>query len=146
VNRFAETLAEALRDTPVRVFLISPGLVQTAMTRDQFADDAPWTPPELAPRLAHVIASGRADGLAGRYIHAEHDDIEDLILQPRRAAVLSIVRQSAPRYRAAEKRGIIAIWRQALRRTPLAWSEGESAAQGRALQGLPLHRLRSPSL
>jgi 3-oxoacyl-[acyl-carrier protein] reductase len=83
VNRFAETLAEALRDTPVRVFLISPGLVQTAMTRDQFADDAPWTPPELAPRLAHVIASGRADGLAGRYIHAEHDDIEDLI---RRAA------------------------------------------------------------
>ena len=79
VNRFAETLAEALRDTPVRVFLISPGLVQTAMTSDHFPDDAPWTPPELAPRLARVLASGRADELAGRYIHAEHDDIEDLI-------------------------------------------------------------------
>ena len=26
-----------------------------------------------------VLASGRADALAGRYIHAEHDDIEDLI-------------------------------------------------------------------
>jgi hypothetical protein len=26
-----------------------------------------------------VLASGRADELAGRYIHAEHDDIEDLI-------------------------------------------------------------------
>jgi hypothetical protein len=26
-----------------------------------------------------VLASGRADRLAGRYIHAEHDDIEDLI-------------------------------------------------------------------
>ena len=44
-----------------------------------FGDDMPWTPPELAPRLVHVLASGRADALAGRYIHAEHDDIEDLI-------------------------------------------------------------------
>ena len=57
VNRFAETLAEALRDTPVRVFLISPGLVKTAMTSDHFPDDAPWTPPELAPSLARVLAS-----------------------------------------------------------------------------------------
>ena len=32
LNRFAETLAESLQDTAVRVFLISPGLVQTAMT------------------------------------------------------------------------------------------------------------------
>lgn len=82
-NRFAETLAKALEDTPVRVFLISPGLVRTEMTDDNFADDAPWTPPELAPRLVRVLASGRADRLSGRYIHAEHDDIEDLI---RRAA------------------------------------------------------------
>jgi hypothetical protein len=27
----------------------------------------------------HVLASGRADELAGRYLHAEHDDIEELI-------------------------------------------------------------------
>jgi hypothetical protein len=26
-----------------------------------------------------VLASGRADALAGRYVHAEHDDVEDLI-------------------------------------------------------------------
>jgi hypothetical protein len=26
-----------------------------------------------------VLASGRADRLSGRYIHAEHDDVEDLI-------------------------------------------------------------------
>ncbi len=26
-----------------------------------------------------MLASGRADALSGRYIHAEHDDIEDLI-------------------------------------------------------------------
>jgi hypothetical protein len=48
------------------------------MTGD-FAEDAPWTPPELAPQLVRVLASGRADALAGRYLHAEHDDIEDLI-------------------------------------------------------------------
>jgi hypothetical protein len=49
------------------------------MTDDAFSDDAPWTPPELAPELVRVLASGRADALAGRYIHAEHDDIDDLI-------------------------------------------------------------------
>ena len=78
-NRFAETLARSLEDTPVRVFVISPGLVQTEMTSDSFGDDAPWTPPELAPRLVCVLASGRADALAGRYLHAEHDDVDDLI-------------------------------------------------------------------
>jgi NAD(P)-dependent dehydrogenase (short-subunit alcohol dehydrogenase family) len=78
-NRFAETLAKALEETPVRVFVISPGLVRTEMTDDSFSDDAPWTPPELAPRLVHVLASGRADALAGRYLHAEHDDVEELI-------------------------------------------------------------------
>jgi hypothetical protein len=60
------------------VFTISPGLVKTDMT-ESFGEGAPWTPPELAPRLVRVLASGRADALSGRYIHAEHDDIEDLI-------------------------------------------------------------------
>jgi NADP-dependent 3-hydroxy acid dehydrogenase YdfG len=40
-NRLAETLAESLKDTPLRVFLISPGLVRTEMTEEHFADDAP---------------------------------------------------------------------------------------------------------
>ena len=78
LGRFTETLAAALGTLGVRVFLISPGLVRTDMT-DKFGDGAPWTPPELAPRLVRVLASGRADALAGRYLHAEHDDIEDLI-------------------------------------------------------------------
>jgi len=77
VCRYAETLAGELRDL-IPVFVISPGLVRTDMT-ERFGDDMPWTPPELAPRLVRVLASGRADALAGRYLHAEHDDIEDLI-------------------------------------------------------------------
>ena len=63
----------------IPVFFFSPGLVRTEMTEGCFGDDAPWTPPELAPQLVRVLATGRADALAGRYIHAEHDDIEDLI-------------------------------------------------------------------
>jgi 3-oxoacyl-[acyl-carrier protein] reductase len=77
VCRYGETLAHELRGR-IPVFFFSPGLVRTRMT-DDFADDAPWTPPELAPRLVRVLASGRADALAGRYLHAEHDDIEELI-------------------------------------------------------------------
>ena len=77
VCRYGETLANEL-DGRLPVFFFSPGLVRTEMTGDA-PDDLPWTPPELAPRLVRVLASGRADALAGRYIHAEHDDIEDLI-------------------------------------------------------------------
>jgi 3-oxoacyl-[acyl-carrier protein] reductase len=77
VARYGETLANELRGR-IPVFFFSPGLVKTEMTGG-FGDDAPWTPPELAPRLVRVLASGQADALAGRYLHAEHDDIEDLI-------------------------------------------------------------------
>lgn len=76
--RFGETLAGQLRESGISVFVFSPGLVRTEMT-ERFGDDMPWTPPELAPRLVRVLASGRADALAGRYLHAEHDDVEDLI-------------------------------------------------------------------
>jgi 3-oxoacyl-[acyl-carrier protein] reductase len=79
LGRFSEAAAAALEPLGIRVFLISPGLVRTAMTGANFPDDAPWTPPELAPQLVRVLASGRADALAGRYVHAEHDDIDDLI-------------------------------------------------------------------
>jgi len=78
VWRYGETLANELRDR-IPVFVISPGLVRTAMTEGVFPDGAPWTPPELAPRLVRVLAAGHADALAGRYLHAEHDDVEELI-------------------------------------------------------------------
>jgi NAD(P)-dependent dehydrogenase (short-subunit alcohol dehydrogenase family) len=77
VCRYGETLANELRDR-IPVFFFSPGLVRTDMT-DSFGDDAPWTPPELAPRLVRALAGGRADALAGRYHPPEHDDIDDLV-------------------------------------------------------------------
>jgi 3-oxoacyl-[acyl-carrier protein] reductase len=78
LGRFGELLAGQVAEFGIAVFTISPGLVRTEMT-NSFGDNVPWTPPELAPRLVRALASGRADRLAGRYIHAEHDDIDSLI-------------------------------------------------------------------
>jgi 3-oxoacyl-[acyl-carrier protein] reductase len=77
VVRYAETLNAELAGR-IPVFLISPGLVRTAMTDGMFPDDAPWTPPECAPNLVVALASGEFDPLAGRYLHAEHDPPEQL--------------------------------------------------------------------
>jgi 3-oxoacyl-[acyl-carrier protein] reductase len=75
--RFAETLANQLEGR-IPVFPISPGLVRSEMTEGRFPEDAPWTPPECAPRLVRALASGRFDRLSGRYLHAEHDPPEEL--------------------------------------------------------------------
>jgi 3-oxoacyl-[acyl-carrier protein] reductase len=77
VCRYGETLANELQGR-IPVFFFSPGLVRTEMT-SWAPDDAPWTPPELAPELVRKLASGRYDALAGRYLHAEHDDLDDLL-------------------------------------------------------------------
>ena len=76
VCRYGETLNNRLE---LPVFVISPGLVRTELTEGRHGDDAPWTPPELAPELVRKLATGRYDALAGRYIHAEHDDVDDLL-------------------------------------------------------------------
>jgi NAD(P)-dependent dehydrogenase (short-subunit alcohol dehydrogenase family) len=78
VCRYAEVLNNELEGR-IPVFMISPGLVRTAMTEGSVPDDAPWTPPECAPRLVRALASGRYDALAGRYLHAEHDDVDELL-------------------------------------------------------------------
>lgn len=77
VGRFGETLALAVAEHGIKVFVISPGLVRTEMT-GRFSEDAPWTPPELAPRLVLELSTGRFDALSGRYIHAEHDPPDEL--------------------------------------------------------------------
>ena len=78
VTRFGETLAGQLEPFGIPVFPISPGLVRSEMTEGVFPDDAPWTPPEAAPRLVRALASGRFDALSGRYLHAEHDPPEEV--------------------------------------------------------------------
>ena len=78
VGRFGEVLARQVESHGVKVFVISPGLVRTELIGDQVPDDAPWTPPELAPRLVLELASGRFDALSGRYLHAEHDPPDEL--------------------------------------------------------------------
>jgi NAD(P)-dependent dehydrogenase (short-subunit alcohol dehydrogenase family) len=77
VCRYGEMLAAELAGR-IPVFFFSPGLVRTELTSGA-PDDAPWTPPELAPRLVAALATGRYDALAGRYLHAEHDDLDDLL-------------------------------------------------------------------
>ncbi len=77
VVRYGETLNAELGGR-IPVFVFSPGLVRTEMTAS-FPDDAPWTPPECAPTLVRKLATGRYDALAGRYLHAEHDDVDDLL-------------------------------------------------------------------
>jgi len=78
VCRYGETLANELAGR-IPVFFFSPGLVRTEMTAGALGDDAPWTPPELAPELVRKLATGNYDALAGRYLHAEHDDVDDLL-------------------------------------------------------------------
>jgi 3-oxoacyl-[acyl-carrier protein] reductase len=85
LHRYTELLAAPMREHGIGVFEVAPGLVRTEMTAS-FPEDAPWTPPELAPRLIRAIAEGRLDGLEGRYLHAEHDPLDDL---ERRAAEIA---------------------------------------------------------
>jgi NAD(P)-dependent dehydrogenase (short-subunit alcohol dehydrogenase family) len=75
--RLGNVLAEQLEPHGIPVFVISPGLVRTEMTKAA-PDDLPWTPPECAPRLVRALASGRFDRLSGRYLHAEHDPPAEL--------------------------------------------------------------------
>jgi 3-oxoacyl-[acyl-carrier protein] reductase len=79
VCRYGETLNAELGGR-IPVFFFSPGLVRTEMTAS-FPEDAPWTPPECAPDLVRKLATGRYDALAGRYLHAEHDDVDDLLIR-----------------------------------------------------------------
>jgi 3-oxoacyl-[acyl-carrier protein] reductase len=78
VCRYGEMLANELADR-IPVFFFSPGLVRTDLNAGALPDDAPWTPPELAPELVRKLATGRYDALAGRYLHAEHDDLDRLL-------------------------------------------------------------------
>ena len=79
-RRSAATASRSPRELAGRipVFFFSPGLVRTDMTswasRGRALDAA-----GAAPQLVAALATGRYDALAGRYLHAEHDDLDDLL-------------------------------------------------------------------
>jgi NAD(P)-dependent dehydrogenase (short-subunit alcohol dehydrogenase family) len=93
LTRFTENLAAELINTGVSVFAISPGTVRTAMTEYVLESDAgrkwlPWfrklfdrgldVPAEKAAQLVVQLATGRADGLSGRFIDVS-DDLAKLL-------------------------------------------------------------------
>ena len=81
--RWNSCLAEGAKAFGVSAFVISPGLVATDMTdRPQFADIPAdqWVPIEKTGELVVALASGKADVLAGRFIHAL-DDLDSLVKQ-----------------------------------------------------------------
>jgi NAD(P)-dependent dehydrogenase (short-subunit alcohol dehydrogenase family) len=86
--RLTENLAVELADSGVSVFAIQPGTVRTAMTDAALRDESaafwlPWlaqtfqegrdVPPEKAAQLVLFLASGRADGLSGRFFDVAED-------------------------------------------------------------------------
>lgn len=90
--RFTETLSLETRDYGVSVFAVSPGTVRTSMSEGGMSPEGrkwlPWfakifedgrdVPADLAVNLVLSLASGRADALAGRYIHIT-DNLDELI-------------------------------------------------------------------
>jgi NAD(P)-dependent dehydrogenase (short-subunit alcohol dehydrogenase family) len=88
VLSLTEALAAAAGSHGVKVFAISPGYVDTDMTRrmHELAAGETWAgtlgsgetvDPDRTVRLVLFLASGRGDALSGRYIHAL-DDVEEL--------------------------------------------------------------------
>jgi NAD(P)-dependent dehydrogenase (short-subunit alcohol dehydrogenase family) len=76
--RMTEALAAALEGSDVRAFDVSPGVVDTPMTRAMamwqgFED---WTPPEKVVELVTAIAAGDLDAWSGRFLRAGADDLE----------------------------------------------------------------------
>jgi NAD(P)-dependent dehydrogenase (short-subunit alcohol dehydrogenase family) len=91
--RLVETVGAELAGTGVSAFGISPGLVATDMTEFPEALLArhpelrgkarrEGRPPEDCARLVRDLASGRYDGLSGRYLHVRDDLDAALVAVP----------------------------------------------------------------
>ena len=85
LSRLVEATAGELAGTGVVALTVSPGFVETGMTRGfpagftaahpEFADPADdrWTPPDAFSALVLRIARGELDALSGRFVHVTTD-------------------------------------------------------------------------
>ncbi|MBK1880515.1 SDR family NAD(P)-dependent oxidoreductase [Pelagicoccus mobilis] len=79
--RYTDSVQATLKGSSVQIFTVSPGLVETDMTKDApFVKDIPkefWSPIEAISRLVEKLAGGKYASLKGRFIHVK-DDIDEL--------------------------------------------------------------------
>ncbi|GAP53290.1 SDR family NAD(P)-dependent oxidoreductase [Streptomyces azureus] len=70
-----------LRESGVHVFDISPGMVRTDMTSGMAicANRQDWTDPARFVAAMVRVARGDLDALAGRFLHAGADDLDELL-------------------------------------------------------------------
>jgi NAD(P)-dependent dehydrogenase (short-subunit alcohol dehydrogenase family) len=97
VIRLTDSLAEEVREHGVCLFALSPGSVDTELRAGAVDSEAgrrwltnvnpnpEWVPAERPAAAVVHLASGRADGLTGRFISVEWD-IEDLVGRSREIA------------------------------------------------------------
>jgi len=80
--RFSDSMAESVRDHGIHVFTVSPGMVDTDMTRDidlkRLLPDVEFTDISEIGRLVVNLLTKDVGQLTGRFIHA-NDDLNELI-------------------------------------------------------------------
>lgn len=80
--RFTDSVAEAVRDLGINLFTVSPGMVDTDMTRDvdmqKVLPNVEFTAISEIARLVDELLTKEVSGLTGRFIHVT-DDLDELI-------------------------------------------------------------------
>ncbi|MGW2252456.1 SDR family NAD(P)-dependent oxidoreductase [Kitasatospora sp. NPDC001660] len=79
--QLSDNMADSLAEHNVVVLDISPGAVATDMTAGMpmFRDTKAWASIPYMVAVTADAARGRFDALHGRFIHAERDDLEELV-------------------------------------------------------------------
>jgi short-subunit dehydrogenase len=80
--RFTDSVAEGVRDTGVLLFTVSPGMVDTDMTRgidiEKLLPGVAYTPISEIGRLVQELLTKDVAALSGRFVHVT-DDLDELI-------------------------------------------------------------------
>ncbi len=100
--QFTDGLAKEVRQHGICVFALTPGIVRTALTEhileseagqrwvpalaEMVAGGTGWVDPKTVGEAVVVLASGQADALSGRWVHAQ-DDLAAIIRRAREIEV-----------------------------------------------------------